>query len=145
MSYRYTPVYPTTYGQPYGQPYNPQYNQQPMMQQQPMQQTPVQQGNFICRPVASEEEARAVPTDFTGATIVMMDTAHGSIYTKSLNPMDGSAMFATYRYTEPAPSAQEQQKVFAPMEELEKLRQEVAEIKASIQPKRPSGKGGTAD
>lgn len=142
MSYGYTPIYPTTYANPYGNP----YNQQSMMQQ-PVQKPPMQQmqANYICRPVASEEEARAVPTDFTGATIVMVDTAHGSIYTKSLNPMDGSAMFSTYRYTEPAPPAQEQPKVFAPMEELEKLRQEVANLRAAVQTKRPAAKGGSAE
>ena len=138
MSYGYTPIYPTTYGNPYGNPYN---------QQQPMQKPPMQQmqANYICRPVASEEEARAVPTDFTGATIVMVDAAHRSIYTKSLNPMDGSAMFATYRYTEPAPPMQEPQTTFAPMEELEKLRQEVADLRAAVQAKRPAGKGGNSE
>ena len=142
MSYGYTPIYPTTYWNPYGN----QYNQQSMMQQ-PMQKPPMQQmqANYICRPVASEEEARAVPTDFTGATIVMVDTAHGCIYTKSLNPMEGSAMFATYCYTEPAPPVQEPQTTFAPMEELEKLRHEVADLRAAVQAKRPAAKGGSAE
>ena len=69
MSYGYTPIYPSTYGNPYGNAYNQQLMNQPPMQKPPMQQLP---SNYICRPVASEEEARAVPTDFSGATIVMV-------------------------------------------------------------------------
>lgn len=133
MSYGYMPVYPTTYGQ------RP-YMQQPIVQQTPQQMQP----GYICRPVASEEEARAVPTDFTGATLVLVDSGHGSIYTKSLNPMDGSAVFATYRYAEPAPPAQETHAAFAPMEDLEKLRHEVADLRNSIQ-RRNSGKGGNTE
>lgn len=126
MSY-YTPTFPTTFAPVYNS-----YAQTPVQQsQRTMMQQPM--NNYICRPVASEEEARAVPTDFTGATIVMVDAAHGCIYTKALNPMDGSAMFATYRYTEPAPPAQEKTQAYAPMEELEQLRREVAELRASMQ------------
>ncbi len=142
MSYGYTPIYPSTYGNPFGNAYNQQMMNQSPMQKPPMQQLP---SNYICRPVASEEEARAVPTDFSGATIVMVDTAHGSIYTKSLNPMDGSAMFATYRYSAPVPPVQDQKIAFAPMDELEKLRQEVADLRTAVQTKRQTGKGGSAE
>lgn len=82
-AYGYRPTYPTTY--------MPQmYGQQPMIpsaqQQMALAQTTGGYGNYICRPVASEEEARAVPTDFTGATLVLIDGAHNAIYTKSLTP-----------------------------------------------------------
>lgn len=68
---------------------------QPTVPTQPSQ--PGQLPGFLCRPVASEEEARAVPTDFSGCTMVLTDLGHGRIYTKSLNYADGSAMFHTYQ------------------------------------------------
>ena len=115
------------------------------------QQTPTQQpipqqigANYICRPVAGEEEARAVPTDFSGATTVMVDAAHGCIYTKSLNPMDGTAIFQVYRI-ENSPPAQEQTPRYAQAQDLEQLRQEVEEIRVAIGQKKPVGKGGSAE
>lgn len=129
MSY-YAPMFPTTYAPAY----SGYAAQMPMQQaQRPVMQPQQPMSSYICRPVASEEEARAVPTDFTGATTVMVDAAHGCIYTKALNTMDGSAMFATYRYTEPVPPVQEKTQAYAPMEELEQLRREVAELRASMQ------------
>lgn len=134
-AYGYRPTYPTTY--------LPQmYGQQQMPQQ--MQMQPAMGANYICRPVASEDEARAVPTDFTGATIVMVDAAHGCIYTKSLNPMDGTALFGVYRLDN-TPPVQEQPVQYAQAQEVEKLRQELAELKASIASKRPAAKGGNAE
>lgn len=71
----------------------PQYQQQYPQQNAQMPQYP----QHIVRPVASEDEARAMPTDFSGAPILMPDRAHGYIYTKQLNLQTGCADFARYR------------------------------------------------
>lgn len=112
------PYYPTYTPYYQGQPVNLPVNQpaQPMNQtvppsgQQIMAQPPnVPQGiasppvqaqsggNIIVRPVASIEEAKAVPTDFTGAMTILTDFSHGAIYTKVLNYQDGTAVFNRYR------------------------------------------------
>lgn len=54
------------------------------------------QAGFVCRPVASMDEGKAIPTDFSGNIIVMPDFPHNAIYTKVLNPSTGSAQFDTY-------------------------------------------------
>lgn len=90
MNYGYPQPYqyqPQSYGT-YGQ-YQPPQAQQ--LQRQPVMQQPVT--GFSCRPVADEAEARAIPTDFNGTTMVLVDQAHGCVYTKALNPMDGSPVF----------------------------------------------------
>lgn len=71
----------------------PQYQQQYSQQNVQMPQYPQ---HIVC-PVASEDEARAMPTDFSGAPILMPDRAHGYIYTKQLNLQTGCADFARYR------------------------------------------------
>lgn len=71
----------------------PQYPQQYPQQNVQMPQYP----QHIVRPVASEDEARAMPTDFSGAPILMPDRAHGYIYTKQLNLQTGCADFVKYR------------------------------------------------
>lgn len=95
------------YGQPnYGYPpapmgntYLPQQRQQLdlsfQMPSQP-QQNATQPG-YIVRPVASLEEAKAVPTDFSGAITVLTDFSHGMVYTKNLNYQDGTSIFNCYR------------------------------------------------
>lgn len=93
---------------PYGYTgYTPQYQQQ--YPQQPMQ-TPMQPPQHIVRPVASEDEARAMPTDFSGAPILMPDRAHGYIYTKQLNLQTGCADFARYRREQDQEQEQETNK-----------------------------------
>ena len=53
---------------------------QPQPQPQaPIQAVPVNQPRFICRPVASQEEARGIPTDFSGNILIMPDFAHPQI------------------------------------------------------------------
>ena len=105
MNYGY-PGYGQTYGG-YQQTYWPAGNQQAAQGGQ----------QIICRQVAGEEEARATPTDFSGALQVFVDEAHGAIYTKKLNYTDGTALFQVYRLPTPEP-------VFDAKLELERLRQE---------------------
>lgn len=95
---------PTQMGQAgvYGQPsYYPNMaqpiSQQPVQQPiQPVQSAQASQPGFLCRPVASMEEAKAVPTDFSGNILVMTDLSHGAIYTKVLDPSTGSARFDAF-------------------------------------------------
>lgn len=130
----------------------PQQVAQPPVQAQMPQQTQQQQPNIICRPVASEEEARAVPTDFSGATLVLTDTGHGKIYTKSLNYMDGSAIFNVYQQVlpQPAPTIPETPAVeYAPKSEVEALRSEIEALRGELEEakksagKKPTAKGAT--
>jgi hypothetical protein len=58
-------------------------------------------------PVASEQEAMAMQTDFSGALQVMVDQAHGMIYTKQLSPQTGAAVFERYVRSRPEQAAVE--------------------------------------
>lgn len=95
-------AYPYHQYNTYQQPM-PQYQMQPAQQyqMQPQQQNP--QANIIVRPVASIEEARAMQTDFSGAMVIMPDTAHEQIYTKQLNYNTGSADWCIYRRMQEQP------------------------------------------
>lgn len=122
---------------PYGYPtympgQNPGYSQQmlgaPGMQQPIMQQPPQQlQPNMICRPVAGEEEARSVPTDFSGAVTIMPDFAHGRIYTKMLNTNDGSPIFHIFAMQQPAPPVE-----YAPIGTVQALAAEIEQLKQML-------------
>lgn len=138
--------------QPGGQVQAPaQYQQGQLGNAQP------NQPGLIVRPVASFDEAKAVPTDFSGALTIMPDWAHGFIYAKALGD-NGTPVFRAYRDVdfsfaqaapqspaEPAPAVE-----YAPLEELERLRQEVnslrEELAAAKAPaketaEKPAGKG----
>lgn len=117
-----------------------------------------EQPGVIFRPVASFDEAKAVPTDFSGALTIMPDWAHGYIYAKALGD-NGNPVFRAYRDVDyspvqtpppqtvaaPAPAME-----YAPLEALEQLRQEVnalrEELAAAKAPaketaEKPAGKG----
>lgn len=137
MNYNYNP-YPQPYRVPYGQIQQiPAPGQQPVPQPIPQQIVQPQQPGYICRPVASEDEARAVPTDFSGATQILVDTAHGMIYTKGLNYSDGSAVFLAYRLVQPPAETQSAPSVeYAPMSAVDRLREDLEALRASIAEKR---------
>ena len=124
----YAPV-PSPYPSPMPQPQQmQQVANMPKPQPEPPAQMQGQQGgqlNIICRPVASMEEAKAVPTDFSGALLVLTDFSHGAIYTKALNYQDGSAIFRTYRlegyYAPPEPQI-EKLPEYADKKDLDALR-----------------------
>lgn len=105
----------------------PGYGQQmpgmPGMPQPPQQP----QANMICRPVAGEEEARSVPTDFSGAITIMPDFAHGRIYTKMLNTNDGSPIFHVYAVQQPAPPVE-----YAPIGTVQALAAEIEQLKQAL-------------
>lgn len=163
FGYGYPAYQPPMYQVPNPAPYQQQIGSMPPQYQQQAPQQPVQaqmqqqvnqsQPNVICRPVASEEEARAVPTDFSGATLVLTDTAHGKIYTKALNYMDGSALFNTYQLTQPqaAETATVPVVEYAHREELDSLRAELESLRAELEEtkkttaKKPSTKGASTE
>nr|DAO36058.1 MAG TPA: hypothetical protein [Caudoviricetes sp.] len=120
-----------------GQNYSPYYQGQPQPVQPPVQSAPVQQmqqPSMICRPVASIEEAKAVPTDFSGATLVLTDFSHGYIYTKSLNYQNGTAVFNCFRLDntplQPAQTAISGD--YVGRGEFEQMKAEIAEINERI-------------
>lgn len=126
MAYPYTPGY--GYQAPvYQQAGQYQQYAQPVPQQMPA--PPVQQPNYICRPVASADEARAVQTDFSGAITIMPDIGHGCIYTKQLDFSTGAANFVRYQLAvdapaKPMPAQQEKSQEFATKQDLEEVKQE---------------------
>lgn len=85
------------YPQPFVNPQNGVQTQgvAPVVNNGPTQ--PVSQPGFVCRPVASLEEALGTPTDFGGAITIMTDLSHDYIYTKVLNPATGSSVFGKYK------------------------------------------------
>lgn len=66
-------------------------------------QQPPQQSQFIVRPVASADEARAMQTDFSGAPVIMPDFAHGAIYVKQLNYQTGASDFRLFQQAQDRP------------------------------------------
>lgn len=114
-----------------------------------------EQPGVIFRQVASLDEAKAVPTDFSGALTIMPDWAHGYIYAKALGD-DGSPIFRSYRYEPPQATAAAPVPIpegtYAPLEtveclrcEVEKLRQELDTLRPSVKEaavaEKPAGKG----
>lgn len=94
------------------------------------------QPGLIVRPVASFDEAKAVPTDFSGALTIMPDWGHGYIYAKALGD-NGTPVFRAYRAVDAAPAnppaAEAAPAVeYAPLEELERLRGEVEALREEL-------------
>ena len=110
----------------------------PYQQSYPARQPAPQATSFICRPGAGEEEARAIPTDFSGATIIMPDLGHGKIYTKALNYADGSPIFQVFEAPkmEAAPPV-----VFALKSDLTALAQAVEQRFAALQAEKEAKDG----
>lgn len=102
--------------------YMPQYPQPPM--QRPTPDFP----RIVSLPVASEQEAMAVQTDFSGALQVMVDQAHGMIYTKQLSPQTGASVFGRYEFVQPEPIQPQQatpsHEQFVNREEFAKLKKD---------------------
>lgn len=117
--------------QPQGLGYQPQMQPVYQQPQYPAVQQPNQQEQFYCRPVASAEEARAVPVDFNGKPMLFPQLNAGRIYVKIFDPGSGSAIFREFRMVEP--EAETQNSVaFAPMSELEGLRAMVVELQNEL-------------
>ena len=82
-------------------------NYTPAAQNAPAGQPGSSQG-FVCRPVASREEAVAAQTDFFGPGILMPDLGHGMIYLKRFNQTTGASDLLEFAYvpTQPVQAAQ---------------------------------------
>ena len=81
-------------------------NYTPAGQNAPAGQPGASQG-FVCRPVASREEAVAAQTDFFGPGILMPDLGHGMIYLKRFNQTTGASDLLEFAYvpTQPVQAA----------------------------------------
>lgn len=124
-----------------GQPVNPamqlamsQAAQNDQTRLLPMQQgsyTPSTQKTTRIVPVASYDEAKAVPTDFLGNLIIMTDFAHGMVYTKVLDTNTGNPIFKIYAEMpepEPTPPAP----VYDAQNEIAQLRAELNALKKEL-------------
>lgn len=123
-------------GQP-GMPMQNTANFGPQTTPMPSQQ--VGQGNYptrpqngvIIRPVASYDEARAIPTDFTGGLLIMPDLGHQAIYTKVLDPNTGSSILKTYKEA-PEEAPQPVAPAYDAESEINRLREELLIIKKEL-------------
>lgn len=106
--------------QPYQQPYQPVQNQ--------LQQD----GQFYCRPVASEDEARGAPVDFSGRPLVFPHLSAGWIYVKAFDQASGNAVFRRFRMYEEPQEPPQSPVAFAPMSEVERLRSMVIELQNEL-------------
>lgn len=78
-------------------------NYPPAAQNAPTGQPAASQG-FVCRPVASREEAVAAQTDFFGPGVLMPDLGHGMIYLKRFNQATGTSDLLEFSYVSPQPA-----------------------------------------
>ena len=132
--------YPQYNYQPQPMVYQPQ--KQPIYQQyQPPMQAPqaqMQQEQFFCRPVASADEARAIPVDFSGKPMVLPQLNAGRIYVKMFDQNSGSAIFREFRmYEEPAQEviAKQSAAAYAPLgvvDQIRKLEETVAALQQEL-------------
>ena len=130
--------------------YQPIQNQyQPMNQPMQQQTTPATQSNFYCRPVASREEALAVPVDFMGNPMFFPDLAHGVIYVKQFNTTNGTADLFEFHGQQKQTSAPS----FAPLDEFNATKETIGQLKETIlqlqseidQLKKPAARGKKTD
>lgn len=122
--------------QPQQMGYQPQ-QMQPVYQQyqQPMQNQ--QEAQLFCRPVASADEARGVPVDFTGRPMVFTHLSAGKIYVKVFDQGSGSAIFREFRmYEEPAQeTAAQTAAAYAPLgvvDEIKNLKEHLAALQDEL-------------
>lgn len=107
----------------YGQQMQSMYQQyQPPMQ---APQAQMQQEQFFCRPVASADEAKAVPVDFSGKPMILPHLHAGRIYVKVFDQGSGSAVFREFRMYEDPPQevAAQPAAAYAPMGVVDQIRQ----------------------
>ncbi len=107
---------------PYYQQMFPQQNVQQIPQMQPTQ---MPNNGLQGRIVTSKEEALGVPADFSGQPVILPDFGHGIIYVKVFNPNTGSADIREFKSDAP-----QQTPVYATIDQLNALRDEIASLKA---------------
>lgn len=139
--------YPMGLYQPIQNQYQPM--NQPMNQPVQQQTTPATQSNFYCRPVASREEALAVPVDFMGNPMFFPDLAHSVIYVKQFNTTNGTADLFEFHGQQKQTSAPS----FAPLDEFNATKETIGQLKETIfqlqneidQLKKPTGRAKKND
>lgn len=104
-----------------GVPYGSQWQQQGNY-------TPSQQNTVRVVPVASIDEAKAIPTDFMGTMLVMTDFSHGAIYTKVLDTNTGNPIFRVFKFMPEEALAP----AYDPRKDIEMLRAELNRIKTEL-------------
>lgn len=136
--------YPQYQYQPQQMGYQPQI--QPMYQQyqqqyQPFQAQPqqAQQEQFYCRPVASADEARGIPVDFSGRPMFFPHLNAGRIYLKVFDTGNGSAIFREFRLVEPEAEIQAPSVAFAPMSVVDELKQTISVLQDEVLQMKASG------
>lgn len=143
----YYSSYPMGLYQPIQNQYQPM--NQPMNQPVQQQTTPATQSNFYCRPVASREEALAVPVDFMGNPMFFPDLAHSVIYVKQFNTTNGTADLFEFHGQQKQTSAPS----FAPLDEFNATKETIGQLKETIlqlqneidQLKKPTGRAKKND
>lgn len=111
-------------------PQGVQTNMSPLEQQRCVQSNPnPNTGNYSYQvvPVASYDEAKAIPTNFMGGTTILTDFSHGMIYTKTLDVNTGNSVFQAFKYVPEEPVAPLESE-YDVKSEIEKLKQELAHI-----------------
>ena len=110
----------------------PAYQYQPPMYPQAYQQA-VQQADqqLFCRVATNLEEVRAYPVDFSGRPMTFLGPGMQTIWVKAFNPTTGGSDVAEYRRA-PAPLMESKEEAFAPLSEVESLKQAVAQINEEL-------------
>lgn len=108
---------------PYYQPQQPFYGGYPRPQpmQQPIQQPQQIAPGYVCKPVASHEEAAATSTDYFSLGVIMPDIGHDMVYLKRFNAKSGESEFLAFKRIVPeqAPTVE-----YATKADLDALRAE---------------------
>ena len=124
----------------YGQPMQQMYQTPTYQPQQPTPPNMAQEQPLYCRVVTSREEALAVPVEFSGRPMTLLDTAHGRVWIKTFNPATGSADLDEYcKVTNAAtPEKPEAYATAAAVQELEQRVAALAEDLAKVRQRRRS-------
>lgn len=107
---------------------------------QPQAANTAQEQPLFCRVVTSKEEALAVPVDFSGRPMTLLDTAHGRVWIKVFNPATGSAELDEYCKASPAPPVEkpaENPVAYVALADFQRLEARVATMGDEIMKLRP--------
>lgn len=105
---------------------------QPIQQPQSVATPP----SFVCRPVASREEAMGVPVDFMGNPMFFPDLAHGVVYMKRFNTNTGSADMFEFRLPDHGADSNEAPTTasveFAPLSDVLDMKDAISKLRTDV-------------